>query len=127
MLRLGQLLLKSSTEYAELLLGVVSVTMGIWLMFPYVHPSFTSWGVEHAVPETWGAILIGSGTLKLIGLFTQTFFVRKLSCMIAALVWLMIALSIIHSGDPRLSPPVIMTFSIFNALIYVKLSAVNQK
>ena len=123
--RLYHLLFKSNTEYAELLLGATSLFMGFWLTLDLVHVSFMPTIVDNSIPEIWGSVLMASGLLKLIGVFYEQLFVRKISCMLATLVWLCLTLTLLDNRYPRIATPAISVFALFNALIYIKLSLVR--
>lgn len=123
--RLCQLLFKSNTEYAELLLGATSLLMGFWLTLPLVHVSFMPFIVDNGIPELWGAVLMVSGILKLIGVFYEVLLIRKISCMLATLVWLCLTLTLLDVRYPRIATPAIGVFALFNALIYIKLSLIR--
>lgn len=124
--RLYQLLFRSNTEYAELLLGATSLLMGFWLTLDLVHISFMPTIINNSLPEVWGSVLMASGLLKLVGVFYEQLFIRKISCMLATLVWLCLTLTLLDTRYPRIATPAISVFALFNALIYIKLSIVRN-
>ncbi len=129
MRRLSQLLLHTSTEYAELLLGVISTFTGIWLLFPVCHSGFCQWQLERNVPEYWGTMLLLAGLLKLCGLFWLVFKIRQSSCGIATLVWAFLTLTFFMSDLPEfcvMAAPLTLVLAVFNALIYIKLWMVTR-
>jgi len=99
--------------------------MGFWLTLDLVHVSFMPTIVDNSIPEIWGSVLMASGLLKLIGVFYEQLFVRKISCMLATLVWLCLTLTLLDNRYPRIATPAISVFALFNALIYIKLSLVR--
>jgi hypothetical protein len=127
--RLHELLLITSTEYAELLLGVISTFTGIWLFFPVCHSGFCSWQTTKLIPESWGTMLLVAGLLKLYGVFYQKFKARKASCFIATLVWLFLSITFVSSQRPEfctMAAPLTMVLTLFNGLIYIKLGVVRR-
>lgn len=124
--RLYQLIFNSNTEYAELLLGTTSLVMGFWLTLNVVHVSFMPIIIENGIPEIWGSVLMTSGLLKIVGVFYEQLFVRKVSCMLAAIVWLCLTLTLLDTRYTKIGTPAIGVFALFNALIYIKLSIVRR-
>lgn len=127
--RMHELLLLSSTEYTELLLGVISTFTGIWLMCPVCHSGFCDWQVGSRVPESWGIMLILAGSLKLYGVFWNRFKARKSSCFLATLVWLFLTITFFQSERPEfnvMAAPLTTVLALFNALIYIKLWVVRR-
>lgn len=127
--RLNELLLATSTEYAELLLGVLSTFTGIWLFFPVCHTGFCPWQLERCLPETWGVMLLLSGILKLYGVFSMGRLTRLISAGIATLVWLCLAWTFFLAKQPEFSvmaAPLTTVLCVFNALIYIKLWMVTR-
>lgn len=126
--RLKELLLFTNTEYAELLLGVISTFTGIWLFFPVCHAGFCTWQTAKLIPESWGAMLVTAGTLKLYGVFHLKYKARKYSCFIATLVWLFLTITFFKSQQPEfctMAAPITSVLTLFNSLIYIKLKAVK--
>jgi hypothetical protein len=129
MRRISELLLTTSTEYAELLLSVLSTLAGIWLLLPVCHVGFHPWQLKHCIPECWGIMLLLSGLLKLYGVFQAVFRVRQISCGLATLVWLFLAWTFFLSDRPEfgiMAAPLTLVLAIFNALIYIKLWMVTR-
>ena len=129
MRRLHELLLNTITEYAELLLGVISTFTGIWLFFPVCHSGFCPWQSTKLIPESWGMMLLAAGLLKLYGVFYQRFKARKASCFTATLVWLFLTTTFLQSQRPEfctMAAPLTMVLTLFNSLIYIKLGVVKR-
>jgi len=129
MRRLNELLLHTSTEYAELLLGVISTFTGIWLCFPVCHAGFCDWQLQQHVPEYWGVMLLIAGLLKLSGILWLVFKIRQTSCGIATLVWFFLTLTFFMSNRPEfctMAAPLTLVLAVFNALIYIKLWMVTR-
>lgn len=128
--RIIEVLFRRDTEYAELLLGVLSFLTGVWLFLPYCHSAFCpGWGLD-AQPELWGGLLLFTGSTKLIGVFWRLCNLRKLSCMLATIVWLFLATSFMQLPNPALcviAAPLCFVLGVFNGLIYTKLHLVVQK
>lgn len=127
--RLHELLLITSTEYAELLLGVISTFTGIWLFFPVCHSGFCDWQTANLIPESWAIMLVSAGSLKLFGVFWQKFKARRYSCMIAAIVWTFLAITFVTSKRAEfctMAAPITMVLAAFNSLIYIKLTGVRR-
>ena len=127
--RLNELLLTTSTEYAELLLGVLSTFTGIWLLLPVCHAGFCDWQVQRLIPESWGTMLAIAGVLKLYGVFWSKFKARKSSCFLATLVWTFLMITFFQSGRPEfcvMAAPLTLVLALFNGLIYIKLTVVRR-
>lgn len=126
---IGNILLQSETEYAEFLLGTLSLFTGLWLFFPACHALFDGAHMHVAPlsPELWGGLLTFAGATKFIGVMLQSLPIRKLSCFIAIVVWLFLGTLFIQnnptlcrqSGGPL--APMMLTLACFNGAIYVKL------
>ena len=132
MKRLEEIILHSDTEYAEFLLGVLSLITGFWLCTPFY--SIAAVGVSFAChPKLWGCMLLCAGLMKYIGVLRGKLGMRRASCAIAMLIWWFLAAGyIVPTPFPVCSPkhPLISTMlglGLFNALIYVKLSLVRPR
>lgn len=131
--RIGYIILQSSTEYAEFLLGVISLLTGFWLVLPFCRSHFAASSISSCVkPEIWGALLLFSGAAKFIGVLRTKLGLRQASCFIAMFVWWFVAL-ILASGDDAWScaqgcplTPMMAVMGLFNALIYIKLRLVSK-
>jgi len=127
--RLYEIFLLASTEYAELLLGFLSLSMGIWLLIPKLHSVFQPVIIDHFGPEIAGFVLTVSGVLKLVGLYKQNFVDRKISCFLACVMWLFLTIAFLQNNVTRFSIiaiPLTIVMSLFNALIFIKLKVVSK-
>jgi len=121
-------LLATETEFAELLMGIISVVIGTWLCTPAAHTGFSDFHVVHKLPEIWGALLVVAGILKLWGVYNSTLPLRKLSCLIATWVWGFVAFSFYQAGLATLTGlPLAILMLVFNGLIYIKLEVVLSR
>lgn len=130
--RLTETLFQRDTEYAELLLGVLSVLTGIWLFFPYCHLGLCLPLQLRTLPEVCGSLLLFTGGTKLIGVFLGLCKLRKLSCMLATIAWFFIASSFSKaSGSANslciIATPLSFVLGMFNGLIYTKLYLVEKQ
>lgn len=127
--RLYELFLLASTEYAELLLGFLSLSMGIWLLVPKTHSVFQPIIINHFGPEVAGLVLTMSGMLKLVGLYRQNFTDRKISCFLASVMWLFLTIAFMQNNVTKFSIvaiPLTIVMSLFNSLIFIKLKVVTK-
>lgn len=120
--RLFQLIFQSSTEYTELMIGIISLIAGLWLFDQSLVMCLPDWMCKNFVPDVWGSLLIFSGFLKILGVWNNVIQCRILSCFIAMIVWLTLGIILVHAAYPRLIVPVSFTLSLFNALIFMKLA-----
>jgi hypothetical protein len=127
--RLYELFLVSSTEYAELLLGFLSLSTGFWLFLPSVSSVFQPYIIEHFIPQIVGIVLLMSGMLKLVGIYHENFAARKISCFLAAIVWGFLTASFLQLQVTQynlIALPLTAVMSLFNALIFIKLKVVSK-
>ena len=131
MKRLEEILLHSDTEYAEFLLGILSIVTGMWLCVPaYSVPAIARPFITF-VP-LWGILLMCAGALKYVGVLRGRLGMRRLSCALAMLLWWFMATGYIMlypvvTHTPK--HPLISTMlglGLFNAMIYIKLSSVRR-
>ncbi len=119
-------LLCADTRYAELLLGLISFIVGIWLCTVNAHQVFPLQKVTHHVPELWGIALIISGMLKIVGVFRSGMMLRKVSCLVASFVWIFLTCSFYQATLHSVMLIGIVTglMAFYNAVIYIKLSVI---
>ena len=124
-----ELFLLASTEYAEVLLGFLSLSMGLWLLVPKIHTVFQPIIVDHFGPEIAGFVLAIAGVLKLIGIYKQKVYHRILSCFLACVMWLFLSIAFSQDQVTKLSLvaiPLTLVMSVFNALIFIKLKVLSK-
>ena len=126
---IGDIILRTDTEYTEFLLGMVSLMTGIWLFMPFCHSHFQGSLGTTAKPEVWGSLLLFSGATKFIGILRGRLGLRQHSCFIAMFVWWFISCVFLTEntractlGQPL--APIMIVLGLFNALIYIKLKMV---
>jgi len=126
--RLFHILLATETDFAELLMGLISVVIGVWLITPAAHIGFSTFYVVHMLPEVWGTLLLTAGLLKLGGVYNSKLPLRKLSCLIATWVWGFVAFSFYQAGLANLTGlPLAILMLVFNGIIYIKLEVVLSR
>lgn len=127
--RLFELFFLASTEYAEVLLGFLSLSMGAWLIVPKTHSVFQPIITNHFIPEITGFALAIAGVLKLSGIYKQQVSHRIVSCFIACIMWLFLTIAFAQNQVTKFSIvalPLTITLSIFNALIFIKLKVISK-
>lgn len=127
--RTYELFLLASTEYAEVLLGFLSLSMGIWLLIPSVHTIFQPVIINCFGPEIAGFALVIAGFLKLAGIYLQKIKYRIVSCFLACVMWLFLSIAFAQDQVARLNLvaiPLTLVMSVFNALIFIKLKVISK-
>lgn len=130
---LGDMLFRADTEYAELLLGVLSTFTGLWLLVPAYHCGIHESAVCTAVqPEVWGVCLSVAGLTKIIGIWKGKLGTRLFSCKLACFVWLFLCAALLTTNRPlmeRLSnplAPITLILALANGAIHLKLGLVRK-
>lgn len=100
--RLREIFVSWRPDFVILILGLMSLTMGIWL----IHPTETfGTAVTYSVLEEtaaewfWGSLMILPGVLKIYGTFTEKWSTAKVGCWIGFFVWMFFAISF-YQGNP---------------------------
>jgi hypothetical protein len=126
--RLCDIILRSNTEYAELLMSVISIISGFWLLTKWADPHFVVWGVSRSFPHMLGILLLLSGLFKFFGVYYSIVSIRKISCFLAALIWGILCITFIRSTvyhNYAISIPITGVLALFNTLTYSKLRSLR--
>jgi hypothetical protein len=119
--RIFQLLLGSETAFAELLMGVISITFGVWLTTPYAETRVVASLAHSPWLDRAGYALILSGLVKLIGVYLARPTYRAVSCLLAVMVWAPIGFSMLGGIDPaRMAATIAIIMVIFNGLVFIR-------
>jgi hypothetical protein len=128
MTRVYELLLGSETVFAELLMGVISITFGVWLTTPAAEVRSNAAFVDSHMLETVGVLLCFAGLLKLVGVYRGRLGFRALSCLLAVVTWSPVAWCMLGGVSPaKMGSMLSMIMAVFNALVFVRLYVLRSQ
>lgn len=100
--RLKELFKTWSPEFAMLILGIMSLTMGLWLMFPVdTFSTSPTYGVLNSAASEWfwGLLMLVPGVLKVSGVLLRAWGLAKAGFWAGFFIWMFFAFSFFQ-GNP---------------------------
>ena len=124
--RIVDLLLVRDFQYSELQGSLIAMFWGLWLLNPWTDVFSTYSGYQilgKILPEMlWGAIFTVIGLIQLLGLLWHNQGMRRNGSFAAALLWMIVWLSLARSSPWFLSTPTTFMFFVGAAWGYLRIA-----
>lgn len=93
--RLADLFKGGTPDFSIIIIGIMSLSMGIWLLTPLGTFSSSEYGLlASTAPEwVWGVLMLIPGVLKITGTLLRKWTVARAGCWWGFLVWIFFSVS----------------------------------
>lgn len=125
MSRIVEIAMEWKPDFVIVILGLMSLTMGLWLILPAsTFASSPTYDVlASTAPEwVWGALMLIPGSLKVYGTFARKWAVAKTGCWWGFLAWLFFAFSFFQANPSNPVAAILFWKAILNGWFILHIS-----
>jgi len=127
--RLEAILMRQDFEFAEFQGSVLSLLLGIWLLFPIVHErSPTVAALGSVMPSrVWAVVFLAVGFAQFVGLLEKNYRLRRQSSFAALMLWLFVSMIVGWTDVGLITFPLLFSFAVGAAWGHLRIRRLRER